>query len=155
MKKSILKIAIILSAFAILATSCGKDDDDEVTTLKGKYTLTMDGKTVASGETTEVGMIGNTISLSLGESFAVLVTGVPESVGGVAQIGDDESDASVSITGKNLLGNGADELYFSITGTIKRSTAGKITFEGTCSEFGGTTTHTFNGTAESDVFKII
>jgi hypothetical protein len=155
MKKSIFRIAILLSAFAIMATSCGKDEEDLPVIHEGKYKVILDGKTVADGKTEEVGMVGNAISISLGESFSVLIAGVPVSVGGEAQIGEDNSDASVSILGKNLLKNGEDELYFSITGTIKRSTASKITFEGTCSEMGGTTIYTFSGSAESDIFKII
>lgn len=154
MRKSILKIAILLSAFAILATSCS-DSDDDITTLEGKYTLVLDGSTVASGTTEEVGMIGNAISLSKGDEFGVLISGVPETVGGEAEIGANGSDASVSITGINLLENGEDEMYFSISGTIKRTSGNKISFEGTCSDLGGTTVHTFNGTAESDAYKII
>lgn len=137
-----------------MATSCSKDSDD-ATTLKGTYKLVLDGQTVASGETEEVGMIGNAISLSLGEDFGFLVSGVPESVGGEAEIGASGSGTSVSITGKNLLGNGEDELYFSISGTVKRTSGSKITFEGTCSDLGGTTIHTFSGSAESNAYKII
>jgi len=155
MKKSIFTIAILLSIFSVVLTSCGKDDVEEKASLKGKYSLIMDGKKVASGETAEVGMVGNAISISLGEDFGILISGVPESVGGEAQIGGNGSETSVSITGKNLLKNGTDELYFSISGTVKRTSGSKITFEGSCSELGSSTVHTFSGTAESDIYKII
>jgi hypothetical protein len=154
MKKSILKIVVLLSVFAVLATSCSKDGDDDITTLKGKYTLTMDGKTVASGETVEVGMIGNAVSLSEGEDFGVVIAGVPESTGGTAEVGDQGTGCSVIISGKNLLESGADEMYFSISGTVKRTSGNKITFEGSCTDLSGGT-HTFSGTAESDAYKII
>jgi len=154
MKKSILKIAILLSAFAIMATSCGKDDAEIPTQLGGEYKVSMDGATVVSSKTEEVGMLGNTITLSSGEQFSIIIAGVPESVGNVAQIGDD-TGTSVIISGKNLLGNGEDEMYFSISGTVKRNSASKISFEGTCSDIGGTIVHTFSGTGESDAFKII
>jgi hypothetical protein len=154
MKKTILNIAILLSIFAVLATSCGKDEDDNLPQLEGEYNVAMNGNTVASGKTEEVGMIGNAISLSVGEDFGLLISGVPESVGGEAIIGNG-SEASVTITGKNLLGNGETEMYFSISGTVKRSSASKITFEGTCSDLTGTTVHTFSGTAESDIYKVI
>lgn len=153
MKKLIFTITVLFGALAFLLSSCSSDSDD-VVTLSGKYTLSMDAQTVASGETEEVGMLGNAISLSLGDNFSVIVSGVPESSGEVIQI-DDESEASVIISGINLLGDGADEIYFSITGTVTRNSGSKITFEGTCSEFGATTTHSFSGTAESDAFKII
>lgn len=155
MKKSIYTIAFLLSIFSVILSSCGKDDDDMPSQLDGKYHLVMDNNTVADGETEEVGMIGNTISLSMGEDFGILISGVPESVGGVAQIGDDDSVASVVITGKNLLENGEDEMYFSISGTVTRTSGSKISFEGTCSKMGDTTIHTFSGTAESDIYKII
>ncbi len=139
----------------MLATSCGKDDDDLPTTFDGKYKVTMDGKTVADGTTEEVGMYGNTITLSLGEDFSIIISGVPESIGDVTQIGENNSEASVIISGENFLKTGEDEMYFSISGTVKRSTASKITFDGTCSQTGETTVHTFSGTAESDAYKII
>lgn len=154
MKRSIFTIAVILSVLSLVFTSCS-DSDDGITTLEGKYKLTLDGTTVAEGTTEEVGMIGNAISLSLGEDFGFLISGVPESVGGEAEIGASGSAASVTITGKNLLGNGEDELYFSISGTVKRTSGSKITFEGTCSDLGGTTVHIFSGTAESNAYKII
>ncbi|AHW62371.1 hypothetical protein FH5T_20425 [Draconibacterium orientale] len=115
----------------------------------------MDGTTVASGETEEVGMVGNAISLSLGEDFGFIVAGVPETVGDEAEIGAQGSGVSVSITGKNLLKSGDDEMYFSISGTVKRTSSSKITFEGTCTEFGSTMVHTFSGSAESAAYKII
>jgi hypothetical protein len=153
MKKSIFKIAVLLSVFAFLTTSCNKDDELP-SQLEGKYKVTMDGKTVADSKTEEVGMLGNAITLSLGEDFSIIISGVPVSVGDVAQIGDD-TGTSVIISGKNLLKTGEDEIYFSISGTVKRSSASKISFEGTCSEMGSSTVHTFSGTGESDAFKII
>ena len=155
MKKSIFKIAILLSAFAILVTSCGKDDDEKIPDqLSGKYHLVMDDTTVADGTTEEVGMLGNTVSLSVGEDFGVIIAGVPESIGGTAQIGGQGDGCSVIISGRNLLSNGTDEMYFSVSGTVKRTSGSKITIEGTCTNLSGGT-HTFNGTAESDAYKII
>lgn len=154
MKRSIFTIAILLSVVSLVFTSCS-DSDDGIATLDGKYKLTIDGTTVAEGTTEEVGMIGNAISLSLGDDFGFIVSGVPETVGGEAEIGAQGSGTSVTITGKNMLRTGEDELYFSISGTVKRTSGSKITFEGTCSELGGTEVHTFSGTAESDAYKII
>ncbi|SMO80350.1 hypothetical protein SAMN06265379_10835 [Saccharicrinis carchari] len=155
MKKSIFKFTILLSAIAIMTASCGKDDDKKPAQLDGKYKIAMNGKTVVEGKTEEVGMMGNAISLSLGEEFGLLISGVPESVGGEAQIGGNNSETTVVISGKNLLKTGSDEMYFSIKGMVKRSSANKITFEGTCSEMGSSTVHTFSGTAESAAFKTI
>ena len=155
MKKSILKITIILTVFAFMATSCDKKDNELPAQLDGKYKVIMDGNIVAEGETEEVGMIGNAISLSLGQDFGILISGVPVSVGGEAQIDVNSSDVTVTISGKNLLRTVDYEMYFSISGKVTRSTASKISFEGTCSEMGSTTVHTFSGTADSDAYKII
>ena len=155
MKKSIFTFAILLSAIAIITSSCSKDDDQTPAQLDGKYKLSMNGKTVAEGTTEEVGMAANAISLSLGEEFGVLISGVPESVGGEAQITESGSEATVVISGKNLLKTGADEMYFSIEGTVKRTSASTISFEGTCSEMGSSTINTFSGTADSEAFKVI
>lgn len=155
MKKAILKTTILLSIFAFIASSCDKKDNELAPKLDGKYKVSMDGEVVAEGETEEVGMMGNAISLSLGQDFGILISGVPESVGGEVQFDANNTDVTVTISGENLLRSGDYEMYFSISGKVKRSTASKITFEGTCSEMGSSTVHTFSGTAESDAYKII
>lgn len=155
MKKSIYTIAILLSIFSVVLTSCNKDDDDILSQLGGEYHLVMDGNTVADGETEEIGMIGNAVSVSVGEDLGILVSGVPESVGDVAQLGGTATACSVAITGKNILDSGTSEIYLSISGTVKRTSASKITFEGTCSDISGTEVHTFSGFVESDAYKVL
>lgn len=155
MKKSIFLLAILFVIFSVTLNSCSKDKDDDPITLEADYLLKLDGNTVATGTTEEVGMVGNAISFSLGEDFGVLITGVPTSTGGVATIGDASSACSLSITGTNLLENGTDELYFSISGTVTRTSGSKISFEGTCTDFTSSVVHTFSGTVESDVYKVI
>lgn len=156
MKKSILKIAILLSAFAIMATSCGKDDDPTTDKPEGKYTVKMDGKTVATGTTIEVGWLGTLASMSQGEDFTVLVASVPEETGGVYTFDSSHSTGTVTIMGKNLLlTGGSDEAYFSASGSVTRVSVTKISFEGTCTALLSTDTHTFSGTLESDAFKIV
>jgi len=155
MKKSIFTIAILLSAFAILATSCSKDDDPTTEKTEGKYTVKMDGKTIATGTTIEVGWLETLASMSKGDDFTVLVASVPEETGGVYNFDSSSSTGTVTIMGKNLLlTDGSDELYFSASGSIKRESTTKISFEGTCSAMMSSETHSFSGTLESDVFKI-
>jgi len=155
MKKSIFTIAILLSAFAILATSCSKDDDPTTEKTEGKYTVKMDGKTIATGTTIEVGWLETLASMSKGDDFTVLVASVPEETGGVYNFDSSSSTGTVTIMGKNLLlTDGSDELYFSASGSIKRESTTKISFEGTCSAMMSSETHRFSGTLESDVFKI-
>ncbi len=116
----------------------------------------MDGKVVAKGDTEEIGMLGNAASASNGEEFAILLANVPLSSGDVTNIDDSEESGMVSITGKSLLlDDGTDELYFAISGTIKRKSATTITFEGTCASLNDATKHTFSGSMESKAFKLI
>lgn len=154
MKKSILKIAILLSVFAVLVTACGEDDIPEQE-LDGTYTVKMDGKTIASGTTIEVGWLETLASMSEGEDFTVLVASVPEETGGVYTFDSSNATGTVTIMGKNLLlTDGSDELYFSASGSVTRVSTTKISFEGTCSAMMSSEIHTFSGTLESDVFKI-
>lgn len=154
MKKSIIKVVMLLSAFAILATSCGKDDVPEQE-LDGSYTVKMDGKTIATGTTIEVGWLETLASMSKGEDFTVLVASVPEETGGVYTFDSSNATGTVTIMGKNLLlTDGSDELYFSASGSVTRVSTTKISFEGTCSAMLSSEIHTFSGTLESDVFKI-
>lgn len=161
MKKSILNIALLLSIFSVALSSCSKDDTDKeiakTTNLpEGKYTVIMDGKTIASGTTIEVGWLQTMASMSEGEDFTVLVANVPEEVGGVFNFNATSSTGTVTIMGKNLLlNNGSEELYFSSTGFVKRESSTKISFQGTCSAMLSTESHTFSGTLESDAYKIV
>lgn len=156
MKRSFFTLAIFVSALSVMFTSCDKDVTDGTDTFGGSYELTMDGDKIAEGDTEEVGMLGNATSVSKGEDFAILLANVPETVGGTTQLDDQQTGGLVTIMGKNLLlDDSSDEMYFSISGTIKRVSASKITFEGTCSELGSDTTHTFSGSMESNAFKLI
>ena len=158
MKKSILTIAVAISVLSAVFTSCKKDKNEEVGPgqTEGTYNVMMDGQTIASGSTIEVGWLGNLITISKGDDFSILVASVPENVGGVFQFNDSISTGTVTIMGQNLLlTDGSDELYFSKTGTVIRESNTKITFEGSCSALFSTEMHTFSGTVESDVFKLI
>ncbi len=156
MKKSILAIAIILGAASTVLTSCKKDKVDPLDTWGGSYELIMDGKAITEGDTDEIGLLGNLASVSDGEGFAILVANVPLSAGGETSIDDTEESGMVTITGTNmLLDDGSDELYFAISGTIKRESASTISFEGTCASLDDASTHTYSGSMESKAFKLI
>lgn len=156
MKKSILKIAILISIFSVLLSSCGKDEIDTPETPEGKYTVKMDGKTIATGTTIEVGWLENLATVSEGDDFSILVGAIPTETGGITQFDESNSTGTVTIMGKNLLlTDESDEIYFSNSGSVKRESSTKISFEGTCKAMLSTTSHTFSGTIESDAFKLI
>jgi hypothetical protein len=136
--------------------SCSKDDDDTPIQLGGKYKLVMDGKTISEGSSEEIGMMGSSVSVSKGEDFGFLLANVPTTVGGEVILEESDSQSTISITGKNiLLTNGADELYFAVSGIITRTSSSKISFSGKCAAMGSTEQHSFSGNVESDIFKII
>nr|NQU91418.1 hypothetical protein [Bacteroidota bacterium] len=156
MKKTFLAIAVLLGVLSVTITSCKKDDDDNPNPpgTSGTYQLYMDNNLITEGTTDEVGMVANAVTLSEGETISLLLSSVPLTVGETIDI--DGSNCTVSITGKNLLlSDGSDELYFSIDGSMTRVSDSKISFEGNCSALMGTSTHTFNGYVESDVYKVI
>lgn len=156
MKKSILTIAIFLGALSIMLTSCEKKILNDEGEWGGTYELLIDGKVVKEGSTEEIGMLANLASVSDGENFGLLVANVPGSKGGVTQIDDSEEGGVVTITGRNIMkDDGSDELYMSISGSIKRVSSSKITFEGTLTSLEDVTTHTFSGTIESNAFKLM
>ncbi len=138
-------------------SSCSKDKDNTTPAQPtGEYNVVMDGNTIASGSTIEVGYLENLATISEGDNFSVLVGSVPTSVGEVTQFDESNSSGTITIMGKNLLlTNGSDEIYFSKSGSVKRESATKISFQGTCSAMLSTETHTFSGTIESDAYKLI
>jgi hypothetical protein len=156
MKKSILNIAILLSIFSVALISCSKDEDDIPELSSGKYDILMDGQTIASGSSIEVGFLANLASISEGDDFGILVASVPLTTGATYQFDSSNSSGTVTIMGKNLLmTDSSNEMYFSISGSVKRESTTKISFQGVCSDMGSTATHTFSGTIESDAYKLI
>lgn len=156
MKKTVLKIAILLSIFSVVLSSCSKDEIPTPEQAEGNYSVIMDGKTIASGTSIEVGYMENLATIGDGDNFSILVASVPLTVGGVTEFDASNSSGTVTIMGQNLLlSDGSDEMYFSKTGTIKRESSTKISFQGTCTAMTSSTVHTFSGTIESDGYKLI
>jgi hypothetical protein len=154
MKKTFLTIAVLLGAFGILFMSSCKDDDDPpaVPETSGTFEVIMDGNSVGGGTSNEVGMVSTTLTIAQGEDISLILSSVPVTVGETLDI--DGYNRTVSIMGKNLLlSGGSEELYFAVDGTITRVSNTKFSFAGNCSAFGETTTHSFSGYAESDVYK--
>ncbi len=159
MKKAFLKTTVLLTALLLLLGSCSKKSDNNPVTpgqLGGKFKLVINDVLIAEETTEKVGMMGNLISVARDESLNIIIANVPHTVGGEITISDDEDAASVSISGTNILNNdGSDEVFFSISGTIKRESDIKVTFQGTCSRFGDAQLYSFSGYAESEAFEVI
>lgn len=163
MKHSTITIAIILSFFFIALNSCKKDEDNSTsdTEISGNYNLIMNGNTVAEGTSTnKVALYGTTVNLGgAGSELVITITNVPVSVGGTIEIdqssGTNGDHCQITISGNNLIKNGADEIYWGISGTVTRTSATKISFTGVCKEDASATiTHTFEGYVESNAYEV-
>ena len=168
MKKSIFRIAILISLFSLGLSSCNKDDSSNTdnstptnTDPSGIYKLTMDSNVVAEGtSTTKVMMYDNTVNLGgAGSELVVTITNVPVSIGETIEIkqssGSDGKNCKLTISGTNLIKNGEDEIYWGINGTVTRISATKISFTGVCKEDASAIiTHSFEGYVESDAYKV-
>lgn len=163
MKKSIFTIAILLSLFSLFLSSCSKDDDDSPvnTEASATYKLIMDGNIVAEGiSTNKIMMFDNTVLMGgAGSDLVITITNVPVTIGADIIIslssGVNGDKCQVQIGGNNLLENGADESYWGMSGTVTRTSATKISFQGIVqADASGTITHTFSGNIESDAYKV-
>lgn len=163
MKKSFFLIAILLGLFSVVLSSCGKDDDDPstvITEASATYNLIMEGNIVAEGTSTnKVLMFDNTLNMGgAGSDLVITITNVPETIGGDIAInkssGTNGENCQVQVGGNNLLQNGADESYYGTSGTVTRTSATKISFEGIVQDGASGPEYTFSGYVESDAYIV-
>jgi hypothetical protein len=156
MKKSIALIAILVSIFSLTLTSCSSDDDSPSgsETLKGKYEIYIDGALYKEGTNAEVGLIKdadgnyvNTITIGTGADVGIVVSGFPFTVGDVTTM-DSDGDPGINITS-------GQDLYSTISGTLTRTSASKISFDGTCTQLLGMQAYTITGYVESTAWDVI
>lgn len=158
MKKTFYFLAVLLGVLSVTITSCNKDDDGDgipdAPEYSGTYQVYMDGDKVAEGTSEEIGLVADVITIGEVDDISMIISGVPVTVGESVDI--DGTNYTVVIMGKNLIKtDGSDEMYFASDGTITRTSSTKVSIEGNCAELMGTTTYTFSGYAESDVYKNI
>ena len=160
MRKSILVFAVLLSVFSLALTSCGSDDDDDVTTSgpeveTGSYEIYIDGTLYYEGTNAPVGLTQdgpgnyvNTVTIGNGTDIAIVVSGFSRTVGGASDMDDTSGIGGVNIVS-------GQELFNSRTGTLTRTSMSRISFDGTCTDSSFTQTHTITGYIESAAYEII
>lgn len=161
MKKSIFTIAILLSLFSVVLSSCNKDDNDDDNSsplnsdASATYKLEMDGNIVAEGTATKsvIFYAGELQMKASIDNIVITMDKVPESIGGENSV-EGTDGSQIQIGGKNLLESGEDESYYAFTGAVTRTSETKISFEGTCAVMPSAEEHTFSGYVESDAFKV-
>ena len=153
MKKTIFTIAILLSIFSVVLSSCNKEDDEpEVEDLIGKYEININGVLSKDGTNAAVGLLPNEQGnyeqlITIGnDEISIVVSGFPRTIGGTVNI--DETDPGVSITV-------GQDYYGTVSGTLTRTSASKISITGKCKKLLETQEYTISGYVESDAWKVI
>lgn len=156
MKKSIVLLVALFSVFSLAVTSCSSDDDSSSgpEVLTGTYEIYIDGTLYKEGTNADVGLTKdsegnyvNTITIGTGTEVAIVVSGFPFSVSDNVTMGQN-GDPGVNITS-------GQDLYSTISGTLTRTSASRISFEGTCTKLFETQVHTITGYVESEAWEVI
>lgn len=130
----------------------------------GTFQLFFNDSLIREGSTDKVGMITglstsymNKVSLDNGTILQMILSGFSYSTGKeVILNGGGDDDAMISFMGWDLHYKDVEEMYFSISGTMTRTSSSKISFEGRCVElFHPLDTVDFRGYYESEAFKQI
>jgi hypothetical protein len=136
--------------------SCQKDDDTitpDQDILTGNFEVYMDGSLFSEGTNVEVGRIQDdqgvyVNTVTIGDSdIGITVTGFPKTIGDVTTM-EANSDPGISI----MFG---EDYYGTISGTFTRTSASRITFDGTCTKLLETQEYTITGFVESEAWEII
>jgi hypothetical protein len=117
MTKSIFKIAMLLSIFSIVVSSCGKDEVEPEAETTGSFTMTYDGVTYTGAEQNSLILSFGTIAAAgtAGDGFLLTVIGVGDD-GTTTNIVPNES--SVMLDFGAVVGS---EGFVAQSGTIKRT----------------------------------
>jgi len=138
MKKSILKIAILLSAFTVVLNSCSKDDKDEEQDFKvSSYTLTIEGITATEvvGEiyVCPDGFFGIVGSAPDGTPISIstskILVNETRSICSIKESSEDFIDC-VDNGGFNVGGMILNHNYNPVSGTATRTSVNDITISG-------------------------
>ncbi len=161
--KNTIKILtiLVLVATSFTFTSCNKDDDNDDTTiigLTGNYQIYLDGA-LFKEETNLLAGLGqddqgnfiNTVAIGNGSAQTTAVVGVigfPRTVGEVVTM-TTSLDPGVTIASDGVT-------YGTISGTLTRTSARKVSFDGRCTTFSNPPQeYDISGYVESDVIEDI
>ena len=156
MKKSIILFVILLSSLSLTLSSCSSDDDSnsEPQLATGAFEIYLDGVLYKQATNAEVGLIKdaqgnyvNTVSIGVGTETAIMVSGFPTTIGEDITM-DSDSDPGVNIS------SGTD-YYGTVSGTLTRTSASKISFQGTCTKLMEAQVYTITGYVESTAWEVI
>lgn len=151
--KFLTVLVIVVTSFSI--TSCDKNNDDDTgpELLTGNYKVSLDGMLLKEGTNADVGLIQDNDKtyqnfVTIGDTeISIVVTGFPRTIGDEFTM-DTDSDPGIILTA-------GQDYYSTISGTLTRTSASKISFNGKCVNLLGTQEYTISGYMESDAWKVI
>lgn len=154
MKKTLFTFTVLAIIFGAIAASCSKDEDPDPEVMSGEYSIVIDGELSKQGTTTEVGRIKddqgdyvNTVTIGTTGEISIVVSGFPKTIGSIVNM-DESGDPGVNIV--------AGQDYFgTVSGTITRTSADRISFTGKCSKLLGTEEYDISGFVESELWEVI
>tara|TARA_R110002049_G_scaffold67299_2_gene174830 strand:- start:77 stop:550 length:474 start_codon:yes stop_codon:yes gene_type:complete len=156
MKKSIVLFVILISVFSLTFNSCSSDDDEsnDPQVATGSFEIYLDGVLFKQGTNAEVGLIKdnqgnyvNTVTIGMGSETGIVVSGFPTTISDVTTM-DNDSDPGVNI-------NVGSDYYGTISGTMTRTSASKISFDGTCTKLMEAQVYTITGFVQSTAWEVI
>ena len=138
--------------------------DNETDEESGTYQLYMNDSLISEGTIAKVGIVEgldraylNQVAMSQGAVFNIYLFGFSYTVGETVVI-DNESDnaAQVVIDGWDIFLTDREEMYFSKSGSLTRTSARRIIFSGVCAEaYSPSDSISFHGYCESKAFEKI
>jgi hypothetical protein len=155
--KNLILTALVFITLSMVSISCEKDNPGTGTEidLTGTYEVYIDGSVVVEGTTLASGSAQNADgvwinTVTMGDeakSMNIVVGQFPRTVGETVTM-DTDSDPGVIFTHQSVM-------YSTISGTLTRETASKISFSGSCVELMTQEEHSVKGFVESDSYKQI
>ena len=156
MKKSLALFVILISVFSLAFNSCSSDDDEsnDPQVATGSFEIYLDDVLFKQGTNAEVGLIKdnqgnyvNTVTIGMGSETGIVVSGFPTTISDVTTM-DNDSDPGVNI-------NVDSDYYGTISGTMTRTSASKISFNGTCTKLMEAQVYTITGFVQSTAWEVI
>lgn len=160
----ILSLLLISLSFIACETEDNDDGTSGAESKTGTYQLYMNDSLISEGSVDEVGMVQgldksyqNIVSMNRGTIMSFMISGFSYTVGEEVTLNDDSDDEAVILFNAwDILHTDREEVFFSQSGTLTRTSSSKISFEGVCYEmYDSATPITFRGYYESDAFKQI
>ena len=150
MKNSIVTTFFIM-ALCLVFTSCDKDDttDDITGDQNGSYEININGELYDKGENVPIGLMQDanqnwTNDVTFGTNIITVLSQFPKTIGNTIELGTN-GDPGLAIAGSDV--------YYTISGKLKRESETKVSFEGFCSKMLDSQEYTISGFVKTEALK--